>query len=161
MGFFRTTKEWRGMDFVAGVLTAIVVVFIVFPFFSPSPKVSDYMTVNGRPFVFKNNEWRLQVGRTIHKDFKANWTAELKAENANGSFSNICSSSGTNDYTTDEELPDDGNPTVAWWTHPKDCQKYIQPNKLYIIDTSWAISDPSTGEFVGTLRVSSQVFRGE
>lgn len=103
----------------------------------------------------------MTVVRTIHRPFKAEWTAELEYQTPRGGWRSIqaCQVTGTSNYQPDAELPDGEEAaeirdrfTILWWfgfdldgtgSRWAKCLSHMPPSGRFRIDTAWTIHDTS------------------
>ena len=75
----------------------------------------------------------MAISRSINRPFSARWRVEVERE-TDGGFANWCTQTGSNEYTTDNVLPDPL--TLDWWTWPRQCDL---PAGRYRVDTQWSV----------------------
>ena len=95
----------------------------------------------------------MEVDRTIHRPFYADWNVTVRKEEGEGYVIN-CLNRAATDYRIDAKLP---NPvTLDWWSNGA-CSD-LKPG-YYIITTSWDIRPDILGLPKKSLVVESNVFK--
>jgi hypothetical protein len=110
----------------------------------PVDGIHVHDTVEGAPAP-------MDVQRTIHKPFFADWVVTVMRQLEDGEFTTFCTARGVNDYAVDAQLPDELN--LDWWTWPVECDP---PAGSYQVRTAWSLQ--LQGGIEKTIRRRSNVF---
>lgn len=85
----------------------------------------------------------MEFDRTFHRNFYADWVVTIMRRNATGGYYTFETFRGSNDYRTENELPDDLD--LCWWTWSKDLgvpypdHKVQLPVGTYRVHTLWKL----------------------
>lgn len=76
----------------------------------------------------------MEVGRTINREFYAEWVVTVMRKNSSGGFHTYRTFPGANDYRPENDLPDDLD--LCWWAETDEI--YFTPG-TYKVHTLWKL----------------------